>query len=148
MNCDYVREVYADVMHGRAAAETVTAVRAHLAGCMDCREEVRLVEALHAATVAVPAALHERVMGDLANASPARGPAPRRLAMAATVAAALIGGTVLLNNDRSRSNPAGTASEDGGLGFVTVEAAMVSGTGSLQDLTVEELEQLLGEIES
>ena len=148
MNCEYVREVYADVLHGRAAAETVTAVRAHLAGCADCRDEIRLIEALHAATVTVPAGLHERVMGDVANSSPARGPAPRRWAMAATVAAALIGGTVLLNSDRSPVNPPAAAAEDGGLGFVTVEAAMVSGTSSLQDLTVEELEQLLGEIES
>ena len=148
INCEYVRDVYADVLHGRAAADTVTAVRAHLAGCAECREEVRLVEALHGAAATVPAGLHERVMRDVASPAPRRGLAPRHLAMAATVAAALIGGTLLLNRDRSPVNAPATNTESGGLGFVTVEAAMVSGTSSLQDLTVEELEQLLGEIES
>ena len=147
MNCEYVREVYVDVLYGRVSEEIAAAVRTHLAECGDCRAEVELVDSLQAAPVTVPDGLHARIMRDVANPPRRRAPAARHLAMAATVAAALIGGTIMLQSDRSPVNPSPQLG-DGGLGFVTVEAAMVSGTGSLQDLTVEELEQLLGEIES
>ncbi len=147
LNCEYVRDVYADALHGNADAGTATAVRAHLAGCADCRAEAAVIEAVFAAPVHVPAGLHERVMKEVAIAPRASRAAPRRVVMAATVAAALIGGALLFDSMRS-PDVAPVAQQDGGLGVVTVEAAMVSGTGSLQDLTVEELEQLLGEIES
>ena len=147
LNCEYVREIYPDVLNGKTDANTATSVRAHLAACPECRVEADLIEALFASRVEVPAGLHERVMGVVAAGPAPRRIAPRHLAMAATLAAALIGGSVLLNSQRS-VGPAGPARVESGLGVVTVEAAMVSGTGSLKDLSVEELEQLLGEIES
>ena len=147
LNCEYVREVYADVLHGKADTQVAAAVRAHLVGCAECRSEVALADAILAAAVAVPAGLHERVMREVSVAPRPRRFAPRHFAMAATVAAALIGGTLLLDSTRKPS-PTRAAESESGLGFITVEAAMMSGTGSLRDLTVEELEQLLGEIES
>jgi predicted anti-sigma-YlaC factor YlaD len=147
LNCEYVRDVYAEVLHGRADAQTTAAVRAHLTGCVDCRAEAALIESLFAASAKVPAGLHDRVVHAIAAAPRVSRFAPRRMAMAATVAAALIGGTLLVNKIQ-RPDAAPAAKQESGLGVVTVEAAMVSGTGSLQDLTVEELEQLLGEIES
>ena len=147
LNCEYVRDVYADVLHGKLEAAMAAAVRAHLAGCAECRSEAALTDAIFATPVAVPAGLHERVLREVAAAPRARRFAPRHFAMAATVAAALIGGTLLLDTTRG-PGPTPAAKKESGLGFITVEAAMMSGTGSLQDLTVEELEQLLGEIES
>jgi predicted anti-sigma-YlaC factor YlaD len=142
LNCEYVRDVYADVLNNTADAATATAVRAHIARCDDCRAEAALIEELHRTIVTVPAGLHERIVGELRR--PPRRFELRHLAYAATVAAAVIGGSILLNQG-ARTEP-DLAAE--GLGFVTVEDAMVSGTSSLQDLTIEELEQLLGEIES
>ena len=148
-NCEYVREVYPDVLHGQAEAATVAAVRAHLDACAECREEAELIELLLSVRQQVPAGLHDRVVTTLQTA-PRRSRFPRKyMALAATLAAALIGGSLLLDTTQPTDPRAGAESpKNGGLGVITVEAAMVTGTGSLQDLTVEELEQLLGEIES
>ena len=149
LHCEYVREVYPDVLHGSADASTATAVRAHIAGCAECRAEAELTEQLRRAAVEVPAGLHERVVAGLSTPARGRRFPVRHLAFAATLAAALIGGSLLLDSMRSPGSRAATQPPGaGGLGVITVEAAMVTGTGSLQDLTVEELEQLLGEIES
>ncbi|HEX6063919.1 MAG TPA: hypothetical protein VFZ04_06830 [Longimicrobiales bacterium] len=149
LHCEYVREVYPDVLHGRAAASTVSAVRAHIAGCADCRAEAELIEQLQRTSLQVPAGLHERVVAGLRRPARGRRFELRHLAFAATLAAALIGGSLLLDSMRAPVSRAATqAPGAGGLGVITVEAAMVTGTGSLQDLTVEELELLLGEIES
>jgi hypothetical protein len=149
LNCEYVRDVYPDVLNGMADAATSAAVRAHMAGCADCREEAEAVAAIFAGSLIAPAGLHARVMAQLATPA-RRGFRARHLAMAATVAVALIGGSLLLDRDAtSRSEPVvATEVAEPGLGVVTFDAALVSGTESLQDLTVEELEQLLGEIES
>jgi exosome complex RNA-binding protein Rrp42 (RNase PH superfamily) len=143
LNCEYVREVYPDVLNQTADAATVAAVRAHVARCAECRAETALIEQLHRAGVAVPAGLHERVVAQIKTSTTPRGLRVRHLAFAATVAAAVIGGTLLLDPSTHSDEQS-----QAGLGFVTVEDAMVSGTSSLQDLTVEELEVLLGEIGS
>ena len=66
-----------------------------------------------------------------------------RLVMAASVAIALIGGSVLLRSKDQTVVPAPRA-----FGFVSVEAAMLSGKASLSDWSEEELEMLLKEMES
>jgi hypothetical protein len=142
LNCEYVREAYPDVLNNVADTATTTAVRSHIARCAECREEAALIEELHRAVVQVPAGLHQRIAVQLSQ--PAVRPFRlRNLAYAATVAAAVIGGSILLNPRQEEPAP-----DSAGLGFVTVEDAMVSGTSSLGDLTIEELETLLGEIES
>lgn len=143
LNCEYVREVYPDVLNNTADAALKTAVRAHIARCADCRAEAALMDELHAVAVAVPSGLHERIVTGLSRPSPRRF-GLRHLAYAATLAAAVIGGSILLNPGEP-TQPADTTQ---GLGFVTVEDAMLTGTSSLRDLTIEELEALLGEIES
>ena len=147
LNCDFVRDVYPDLLDGASDAATSTAVLAHLATCAECRAETDAVRAIFAAKVVAPAALHARVMEQY------RAPVGhtarwgiRHVAMAATVAAAVIGGTVLFRSQNNDASP--TAMAEAPIGAVTVEAALVSGTESLQDLSVEELERLLGEIES
>src|SRR5688500_971702 len=125
MNCEYVREMYPDVLNGTANAETAGAVRAHIAQCAECAAEAALLAQVHAAPIAVPAGLHERVLTALDGTSRARRTISKRhLGLAATVAAALIGGAILFDTGSSEPPSAG-------LGVVTVEAAMVSGTGSL-----------------
>ena len=149
LNCEYVREVYPDVLHGKVTAGTSATVRAHIAHCAGCREEAELIERLHRVQVTLPAGSHERVFARLAQQPRVRW-LPRYVALAAMLAAALMGGPVLLESLREPDGGSGSAAPTAaaGLGVVTVEAAMVTGAVSLQDLTVEELEQLLGEIES
>jgi predicted anti-sigma-YlaC factor YlaD len=150
LNCEYVREVYPDILNGRADAAATAAVYGHVTSCAECRAEAELLTQLHAVQVEVPVGLQERVLTAVHTPASGRGFGKRQLGLAAAVAAALIGGSILLEPTRSLGPHAPTVAQtnSAGLGVVTVEAAMMSGTGSLQDLTVEELEQLLGEIES
>ena len=150
LNCEYVRDVYPDVLNGQADAALSTAVRAHLARCAECREEAEAVAAIFAGSLLAPAQLHERVMAAYTTTGSPRMSRVRYVALAATVAAAVIGGSVLMNQivDNGSQPVVMNEQSEPDLGAVTVEAALVSGKQSLQDLTVEELEQLLGEIES
>jgi hypothetical protein len=149
LNCEFVRDVYPDMLDGTADAPTSDAVRAHLVSCAECRAEAEAVTAIFAGALIAPPSLHARVMTEYraSVAQPTRfGFGIRQVAVAATVAAAVIGGSVLFRSSNEQVQP--TAVAEAPIGAVTVEAAFVSGTESLQDLTVEELEQLLGEIDS
>ena len=136
------------VASGRIDAADREWIDAHAQSCAECRAEAEAVTAIFAGALIAPPALHARVMTEY------RAPVAhttrfsfgvRYVAMAATVAAAVIGGAILF---RSSDEGVPTAMMEAPIGAVTVEAAFVSGTGSLQDLTVEELERLLGEIDS
>ena len=150
LNCEYVRDVYPDALNGQADAALSAAVRAHVAQCADCREEAEAVAAIFAGSLLAPAHLHERVMNQYSAGESPRVGRMRYAALAATVAAALIGGSIWWNQTGNTDTQAVVVNEPAApdLGAVTVEAALVSGKQSLQDLSIEELEQLLGEIES
>ena len=147
LNCEYIRDVYPDVLHGNADASLEQRVRTHITTCDECRAEAGLLETLHAQPARSPAGLHDRVVRN------ATGPRPRwrwsrsDVAMAATLAAALIGGSVIMQNRRAETVERGVAVE-AAIGFVNVEGIMLSGKASLDDLSMEELETLLGEMES
>jgi predicted anti-sigma-YlaC factor YlaD len=148
MNCEAVRDAYPNVINGSAAPAVVEAVRAHLSSCDECRAECALLDIIHAQPVVVPSGLHERVIAGVANAR-----APRRfrvsdIAMAATLAAALIGGAIITRQTGEISAPATVNTQPQTIGSISVEDALLTGKASLDDLSVEQLEQLLGEIES
>ncbi len=149
--CEHVRDVYPDVSNGSADAAVVREVHAHLATCAECRAECAVVDAVRAQQIAVPAGLQQRI-AQAAARRPRWQVSRARLALAATLAAALIGGGLFLRLDRSEPaaqlTPAQVRASAPGLGAVGVEAAMLSGKSSLDDLSVEQLETLLGEMES
>ncbi|MGQ0563219.1 MAG: anti-sigma factor family protein [Gemmatimonadota bacterium] len=144
LNCEYIIEVYPDLLNGGLDAARALEVRAHVASCDECRADTALLDALHGEAVHLPDALRERVVQAALHSRPRRRISGGELAMVATLVLGLIGGGLLM-----RKSPAPPAPEaESGLGFVTVESAMLSGKASLEDFTVEELEQLLGEIDS
>jgi hypothetical protein len=81
---------------------------------------------------------------------------PARLAMAATVAAALLGGTVVMQRagllrswtDTSPTRLTLDASDASALSWAAAEDPLLHGSSGLQQLSVEELELLLAELES
>lgn len=158
LNCEYVREIYPDVLHGKADAETSAAVRAHIASCDECAADSALLDAVHAQPVAVPAGLHKRITAAVRAPVPERrawNVGRRAMALAASVAVVVIGGSVfVLTNDGSRATPYALRptppmpAAAPSLGAVGVEDAMMSGKSSLEDLSVEQLQKLLGDIES
>jgi predicted anti-sigma-YlaC factor YlaD len=140
--CDVVRDAYPDALNGRLDAMRVDMIRAHVASCDECRSEIEVLDAIHAQSLPVPAGLEERVL--VAALQPRRPHWQSRgiLSLAATVALALIGGSILVqttNTEKRATRP---------VGFVSVENAMLTGKASLDDYSVAELEQLLEEIDS
>jgi len=151
LNCEYVVELYPDVLNGKLTAEAAEAVRTHIASCDECRAAAALLDIVYADHVVAPASLRERVAHGLVQAPAKRRFSRSNMTMVATLAAALIGGSVILQTRPSGTQQSRTvvqAAAPPAVGFVGVEDAMLSGDASLEDLSVEQLEQLLGEIES
>jgi hypothetical protein len=140
--CEVVRDAYPDAQNGRLDAMRVDMIRAHLASCADCRSEIDVLDVIHAQPMAVPAGLHERVVAAARQPQRPYWQSRRVLSLAATVALALVGGSVLMQTAGSEARTARP------VGFVSVENAMLTGKASLDDYSVAELEKLLEEIDS
>jgi len=154
MTCENVRDIYPEMLHGKVDTATATRVRAHLAACDECAAECAMLDSIHAQPVIVPSALEARVRTAVKQVKPVRWYIGRsQLAMAATLAFALIGGSAILEmqqkEEAQTAAPAPAVSAPAPhIGAVGVEDAMLSGTASLDDLSVEQLKKLLGEIQS
>lgn len=151
LNCEYVRDIYPDALHGRMDPELAQRVREHVALCDDCAAECALVAAIYHHQTPLPAGLPERVI--TAATQPRRRALirPAHLAMAATLAAALIGGAILIDTQQPLPGQQKQPTARRGVlhvGAVGVDATMMTGKTSLDDLSVEQLEKLLGEMES
>jgi predicted anti-sigma-YlaC factor YlaD len=151
-NCDHVRDALPDLLSRRLSSVEEAAVRAHIQNCVECQVELDLVTAVAAARLSVPAGLHARVV----NATRIRRTAvwSGRMTLAASIAVAVIGGSVLLSQLRTTPDAADpidvSVAEpvEHGAGWLSVEDAFVSGTASLRDLSEEELKKLLVELDS
>ncbi|HUP89312.1 MAG TPA: hypothetical protein VM100_08180 [Longimicrobiales bacterium] len=108
MNCEYVREIYPDILHGRAARTLITA---HIASCDECRADIAVLDDLYARPIAVPAGLETRTITAVRSRKTPRWYVGKsELLMAATLAATLIGGSAIMqlqtNNAARRQPPA------------------------------------------
>ena len=152
LNCEYVRDVLPELSSGRLDTGMAAGVLAHLEGCAECRFEQRIGEIVSQARLEVPAGLEQRVRLATAGRRGGSGWNRARMAAAATVAVAIIGGSALLAPYLERSAPdqavAVSSDPEAGAGFFGVEDAFNSGASSLKDLTEEELKQLLVELDS
>jgi len=149
LSCTQIR----DILPERVSGQTLPAVDEHLSACAECRAEAELIVVLRAAApVAAPAlaaavreAVHRRP-------APRRRFHPRRLAFAATLAGAVIGGTLLVEAVNLRRGPRAPSAATAGAesdGFLPVlEDPALTGGSVLPDLTEAELESLLARMES
>ena len=151
IRCEDVRDLLPELLSDQLDAVTSATLRAHIAQCTECAAEYAVASVVAESRLAVPGGLEQRVVAAAAGRRVSywtRG----RMAAAASIAVALIGGSTwlsqLLPTQRSVvTQPAVEAAAPGG-GFIGVDDAFVSGTSSLGDLTVEELKKLLVEMES
>lgn len=148
LTCEEVRELLP--APGGEAGE----VTHHLAGCAECRAEAALLASLRASAPAVPAALEQRVLGAV-RARPLRRAwaGTRQLALAATLAAAVIGGGLVMRAlDQGRDRPVSAGSsptgEPNGGTLPVLEDPAVYGGSALSSLTEAELESLLNRMGS
>lgn len=156
-DCEAVRDLLPAFVRGEALPHEQAAVEVHLHVCADCASEEKLVRLLRHAFEPLSASLETRVLTAV-RAAPAKSTrrlTPARLAMAATVALTLIGGALVVNSLRTPSAAPGqllTAELDlpgaALFGWVADGDPMLHGGATLDELTVEELEVLLAELES
>ncbi|MEX2281468.1 MAG: zf-HC2 domain-containing protein [Gemmatimonadota bacterium] len=150
LNCDHVRDVLPDLLSGRLSSVEGAAVRTHVQNCVECQVELDLATAVAAARLSIPAGLHARVV----NATRTRRTAAwsGRMTLAAGIAVAVVGGSVLLAQFRTVPDVVDpidvsvTEPIQHGAGWWSVEDAFVSGTASLRDLSEDELKKLLVEL--
>lgn len=155
MDCEATRDLLPLLHRGETSAAEAAAVGAHLRACAGCAQELRIVAAVAAAVEPVPAELEPRVLSVIRPLA-ARRRAPARLALAATVAAALVGGSLAVQrwgfNFEAPAQRGIVALDDNGsapaLSWAVYEDALLHSGTPLQQLSVEELELLLAELES
>lgn len=155
-DCDAVRDMLhelhdaAVLPHERAAAED------HIAVCGECAAERAVVDLVRNALEPVPAGLENRVLAAV-RAAPVglRRRSPARLAMAATLAAAVLGASLIaprvsLLGGFGMNVMAAFELDDTAISQVSWAAAedpLLNDRMMLDDLTIEELEILLAELD-
>jgi anti-sigma factor RsiW len=152
-DCDTIRDLIPALVRGELLPHETASAEHHLQTCAECREERALVTLMQNVLVPVPAGLEARVVMAV-RSRPHVAPrqwVPARLAMAATLAAALLGGTVVFNRmylDQPAAESVAASDEADDLSWAAAELPMLHGGADLEELTVEELERLLAELES
>ena len=153
INCEHVRDVLPDLLSDRLDAVTTASLRAHIARCEECQTDYAVAARIADTRYRVPAGLEQRVIAASVGRRGfqwTRG----RMAAAATIAVAVIGGSTWLSQmlprhgTNSAPMPVAETTAAPAAGFIGVDDAFVSGTSSLSDLTVEELQKLLVEMGS
>lgn len=155
-DCGRVRDLLPDRITGRLEPAAAAAVDGHLAMCGDCRAEAEVVELLARHPAELPAGLEARVLA--ATARRRRLPyVPASALLAASIAAALLGGVAIRRHGRGvEPAPAtvpGSAVSVDGRGLMmrlpgSSDDALAAGGTSLDDLSEEELRSLLQELNS
>jgi hypothetical protein len=148
-SCEQVRELLPELIAERLAPALRRGVEGHLAGCAECRAEHAILALVAEARPVPPAGLEARVLAAQRVAPRVRPPwgSPGQLAMAATLAAAVIGGALLLDGGLLRQRT--SAPTDSGVAVLLPEVVDPLLQGSLlPELTEAELEALLAEMDS
>lgn len=153
MDCDAIRDLLPLLAHGGPASADRARVEAHLRTCARCRADAELLALLRRHAAKAPPDLAARIVD--AHAARPRGwrPAARHYALAAGLAGALLLGGLL--REGARRVPA-TAPEPGaeppaGLlqSFWPGDDGLAAGIApSLHELSVDQLELLLAELDS
>jgi predicted anti-sigma-YlaC factor YlaD len=152
-DCEQARDLVPLLFRGQLLPHDAAVTEAHLGACAECRAEADVVHALARDVVKAPSGLEARVL--LAVRRPLRrAGSATRLAMAATVAAAVLGGSVIFERWRQQQVPeAGGAllTEEGVPSLVSwgvSQDPLLQGSSPVTQLSVEELEILLQELDS
>ena len=147
LDCDRVRELLADRDRDGVVPWGKAQVDAHLDACEACRADAEVVRMVRADAITLPAGLEERVVMAVRRPSPRRRWMPSHLALAASVVFALLAGGLLLRDPDMTNDapPIGDVAIDVG---PVIDQPLLQGAPSLADLSVDELESLLAELDS
>lgn len=149
MTCEIARDLLPELVSGALDRALADAVERHLDVCAACAAERGVVALVRAAVVRPPAGLESRVVRAVRTGGRAqRLPQARRLAVAAMAAFAVLTGGLLLRGVVSDETEPAPGMADVTLGWPVVQDPILRATPALHDLSVEELESLLAELES
>jgi len=154
-DCGRIRELLPELVRGELSVRAAIIAKTHADSCAECRDELRLVRMLSDNLAPLPAGLEDRVIMAVRNVRPmpSRRWSPAHLAMAATVAAAVIGGSIMyrvvgFNTPAvDLTNETATLNDQSAVGWAATEDPMLHGASFIQERTVEELEMILAEID-
>lgn len=156
-DCEGASDLLPLLVRSELRGEEEAAVEAHVAMCTACAQEAEVVGLVYRAQAEVPVGLEPRVLAAVRGRAPARRWVPARWAMAATVAAAVVGGSMVFDRFMPRSGgQMGAvpgfleleAAEATVLSWAAAEDPLLHGGSGLHTLSLEELEILLAELES
>lgn len=148
--CDTVRDRLPGLATGEVTADEAFTVERHLAACAECAGERDVLTLLRSGMPEVPAGLEARIARAVRVGTPVKArtrPVPS-YAVAAGLACVVLTGSLLLRNGLSplADRPESIGSEVS-MGWPTVDP-ILRAAPVLTDLTVEQLESLLAELES
>jgi hypothetical protein len=139
-DCGSIRDLLAPLVRGEMLPHEVASAQNHIDGCEDCRAEVEIVRLLQEVVAPVPPGLDTRVLAAVRRGRFART-RQTRLAFAAMLALAVFGGSLIF--DRSAD---GTPDLEA-VSWAAAQDPMLHGGSELPELSVEELEMLLEELD-
>lgn len=139
-DCEAIRDLLPSLTRGEVLPHEATIAQLHLDNCDECRAEADIVRVLQESLAPVPAGLETRVITAVRRRSLLRS-RPARLALAATLAAAVIGGSLVY--DRAR----GFDLDVEAVTWAAAQDPLLHGSSELHELSVEQLELLLEEME-
>jgi anti-sigma factor RsiW len=140
-DCEAIRDMLPALLRGEMLPHEAAALELHLASCEACRAEADIVRLLQTTLAPVPPGLEARVLGAVRRRR-VRSAVPARLALAATLAAAVFGGALFFSRDA-----AGPDADLDSVSWAVAEDPLLHGGSELHDLSVEELELLLDELD-
>jgi hypothetical protein len=152
-DCERIRELLPSLVRGELSARDAIISQTHADSCAECSSELRLVRLIADTMAPVPAGLEERVITAVRTARPVqqmRRWTPARLAMAATIAAAMIGGSAIYQRMRIGGPATGemlSMNDASYAGWAAAEDAMLHGGSAIQEMSVQELELILAELD-
>lgn len=149
MTCDTVTDFLPDRLAERLGEVDRSRVDQHLAACADCRAQRQLLAAVRAATVPLPGGLETRVRRAVAARPQPRRWVPAPMAVAASVVFALAAGGLFLSEGLLPGRRAPAADPDlATLPSASYDDPLLHGGPGLGQLSVDELERLLAELDS
>jgi anti-sigma factor RsiW len=153
-DCEQARDLVPLLIRGQLLPDDAAVTEAHLSACAECRAEMDVVHAVSRDIAPVPAGLQARVLLAVRR-PPRRAGLVNRLAMAATLAAAVLGGSVIFERWAQQrlpeANGGALVMEDGMPPLVSwgvSQDPLLQGSSSVTQLSLEELEILLQELDS
>lgn len=154
IDCEQARDLVPLLIRGQLLPPDAEASEAHLLECGECRVEADIVRTVAVSEARVPAGLEARVL--LAVRRPARRTwSPSRVAMAATLAATVLGGSVIFERWAGQGvlEPAGSTvvfedSQPATMSWAVGDDPLLQSGATLVGLSMEELELVLQELDS